>query len=55
MGVIQIKDPLKYHQKMQARRKEWASWNSPKYEALRDKINGTGASNNIAFAYPSMV
>ena len=39
-GIIQVKNPARYYQKLDAKRQEWASWNSPKYQALRDKLNG---------------
>lgn len=37
-GFIQVKDPLKYNQRIEAKRQTWASWNSPKYRELKFKL-----------------
>jgi hypothetical protein len=40
IGVIQLRDPSEYHDTLDARRRQWATWNSPKYQALNQKLNG---------------
>jgi hypothetical protein len=37
-GIIQVKDPLKYQSHINIKRQTWASWNSPKYQELKFKL-----------------
>jgi hypothetical protein len=37
-GFIQVKDPLRYQQVIQAKRQMWATWKSPKYQDLKFKL-----------------
>jgi hypothetical protein len=46
-GVIQVKDPLKYQCAIEAKRQEWATWNSPKYKELKFKLQQQAWMNMV--------